>query len=207
MEQNLSSDLEARKRDHKIMITDEAIEKVPFIRYKAIAEEHYDTIQKLAKDVLKISKEQNNSNEVAIVYSLDWERLAERGQEYIGISLGDEHSINLAEDAVSYHLVHGSFKCVVVCMHNHPNLSKLSLDDVKFFLGNESVKMIAAVTNLGSIFYMIKPDNFDWDSAVDLYNEAISIHNLRPDNLKNAQEAANHFLKNCNQANIIYGYK
>ena len=28
----------AKKRDHKIMITDEAIEKVPFVKYKKIPE-------------------------------------------------------------------------------------------------------------------------------------------------------------------------
>ena len=121
----------------------------------------------------------------------------------MGVSLGDEHSLNLAEDATSYHLIHSSFRCIVVCMHNHPNLSKLSLDDVKFFLSNESVKMLAVVTNLDNIFYLIKPDNFDWDAAVDLYNEAISIHNLQPDNLKAAQDAANHFLNNCSKTNII----
>lgn len=200
-------DLESRKRNHKVLITDEAIEKVPYIRYKSIPEEHYNVIQIIAKDVLKIAKEQNDSNEVAIVYSLDWEQLAKSGQDYMGISFGDEHSIDLAEDPVSYYLIHSSLNCVVICMHNHPNLSKISLDGVKFFLRNESVKMLAAVTNLGSIFYIIKPDVFDWNAAADLYNEAVNVHNLHPENLKNAQDAANYFLNNCSRANIIYGYK
>lgn len=34
----------AKKRDHKIMITDEAINKVPRVQYKEIAEEEYDNI-------------------------------------------------------------------------------------------------------------------------------------------------------------------
>ena len=63
------NDLEmAKKRDHKIVITDEAIKKVPRIQYKNIPESEYDTIQELAKTVLQISKDENNSNEVAITY-------------------------------------------------------------------------------------------------------------------------------------------
>ena len=47
-------DLEmAKKRDHKIMITDEAIKKVPRIAYKNIPESEYNTIQELAKNVFK----------------------------------------------------------------------------------------------------------------------------------------------------------
>ena len=35
----------AKKRNHKIMITDEAIKKVPRIAYKNIPESEYNTIQ------------------------------------------------------------------------------------------------------------------------------------------------------------------
>lgn len=50
------SDLEmAKKRDHKIMITDEAIEKVPFVKYKKIPESEYLMLQELAKEVLIVS--------------------------------------------------------------------------------------------------------------------------------------------------------
>ncbi len=46
-------DLEmAKKRDHKIMITDEVIKKVPRVQYKNIPESEYNTIQKLARIVL-----------------------------------------------------------------------------------------------------------------------------------------------------------
>lgn len=61
----------AKKRNHKIMITDEAVKKVPKIRYKEIPEKEYDNICDLVKNVLRISKDENNSNEVAITYSLD----------------------------------------------------------------------------------------------------------------------------------------
>ena len=52
----------AKKRDRKIMITNEAIRKVPRIKYKNIPESEYNTIQELARNVLRISKNENNSN-------------------------------------------------------------------------------------------------------------------------------------------------
>lgn len=59
MSNNLK-DLEfAKKRDHKIMITDEAINKVPYVRYKEIREDEYDNLQEIARQVLQISKDEN----------------------------------------------------------------------------------------------------------------------------------------------------
>ena len=62
----------AKKRDHKIMITDEAIEKVPLVHYKDIPKEVYPILQDLAKEVLRVSKEENDSNEVALTFSLEF---------------------------------------------------------------------------------------------------------------------------------------
>lgn len=56
------SDLEmAKKRDHKIIITDEAINKVPLVQYKEIPETEYDNLRELARQVLQISKDENDS--------------------------------------------------------------------------------------------------------------------------------------------------
>ena len=83
MSNNLN-DLEmAKKRDHKIMITDEAINKVPRVQYKEISETEYDNLQELARQVLQISKDENDSNEVAVTYSLESTRLIEKGERYI----------------------------------------------------------------------------------------------------------------------------
>lgn len=65
----------SKKRDHKIMITEEAIRKVPFIRYREIPEDEYEIIHELAKQVLQLSKDENGSNEVAITYSFDSKKL------------------------------------------------------------------------------------------------------------------------------------
>ena len=68
----------AKKRDRKITISEEAINKVPRIQYKGIPEKEYDNVCALAKEVLRISRDQNDSNEVAITYSLESARCIER---------------------------------------------------------------------------------------------------------------------------------
>ena len=192
----------AKKRDHKIMITDIAIEKVPYINYKGIPEEEYEIIRELAKSVLRIAKENNNSDEVAITYSMDVDKL-EHNDEMFGISFGDEHTVNPLEDTLSYHLIMSSTNCVILSLHNHPSLSKISLADVQFFIKYDSIKMIVIITNLGSIFYMVKTDKYNKGKAIDLYNKAVDYH-YKASGLKGYQNAADQFINECFTVGIIH---
>ena len=45
-----------------------------------------------------------------------------------------------------------------VVIHNHPSLSKVSLQDVWLFIKYAAVKMIVVITNLGAIDYIVKTD-------------------------------------------------
>ena len=84
------NDLEmAKKRSHKIMITDVSIKKVPLIKYREIPESEYLMLQDLVKEVLLVSKNDNDSNEVALTYSLDYRNLIAEGKEFMGVALGD----------------------------------------------------------------------------------------------------------------------
>ena len=201
--ENISDLKMAKKRDHKITITDEAIEKVPRIQYKNIPESEYNTIQELAKNVLQISKNENNSNEVAITYSMDSTERIQKGEEYIGVSLGSEHEVDPISNTTAYHLVSSAKACIVIVLHNHPSLSDFSLSDVQFLLRYASIKMMVVVTNLGSISYLVKGNGYIYEKAVELFNEAVSSNNEARD-LKSLQKAADHFLKNCYMAGIDY---
>lgn len=197
-------DLEmAKKRDHKIMITDEAIRKVPRIQYKNIPEKEYDTIQELARNVLRISKNENNSNEVAIIYDMDSMERIQRGEEYIGVALGDEHQVNPISSTIAYHLVVSAKECIVIVLHNHPSLSNFSLSDVQFLLQYANIKMMVVITNLGSISYLVKGNEYTYEKAVGLFNEAVDANNEAKD-LKGLQKAADYFLRNCYKAGIEY---
>lgn len=193
----------AKKRDHKIMITDEAINKVPKIKYKNIPENEYDILWDLAKNVLKISKDENDSNEVAITYSLDSAKLIEQGERYIGVVLGAEHDVDPISNTTAYQLIYTSRDCVVIVLHNHPSLSDFSLSDIQFLLKYQTVKMMVVVTNLGNISYLVKNKKYDFGKAIILFNEAVDKNN-KADNLKDLQDAADYFLKNSYNIGIDY---
>lgn len=193
----------AKKRTQKIMITDMAIKKIPLIKYKEIPESEYLMLQELAKEVLVVSKNENNSNEVALTYSLDYRNLIAEGKEFMGVALGDEHSVDPCMNTVAYHLITTSIQCVVIVLHNHPSLSKFSLEDVKFFLSNGAVKMMVVVTNLGNISYLVKKENYNRKKAIEIYNRAVSVHN-EGSNILDYQKAVFGFLSNCHEANIVY---
>ena len=193
----------AKKRDRKIMITNEAIRKVPRIKYKNIPESEYNTIRELARNVLRISKNENNSNEVAITYGMNSVERIQKGEEYIGVALGSEHGVDPISNTMAYHLVSSAEDCIVIVLHNHPSLSDFSLSDIQFLLRYASVKMMVVVTNLGSISYLVKGKGYVYERAVALFNEAVSSNNEARD-LKGLQKAADHFLKNCYMVGIDY---
>lgn len=203
MELHELSNLEmAKKRNHKIPITDKAIEKVPFIKYREIPTEEYEIIHNLAKQVLQLSKDKNDSNEVAITYSFDKEKALSQ-EEVIAIQFGDEHSVNPLADALTYHLIMSSKECTVISLHNHPSLSLISVTDIRFFLQYGSIKLLIIITNLGHISYMVKTSSFNYSKAVSLLNQAIQQSNASS-NLKGYQDAAKHFISNCYTTGIIY---
>lgn len=195
----------AKKRNRKIFITDEAIAKVPKISYKEIPEKHYDVIQELAKQVLIASRDKNNCNEVAVTYSLDSEKLVEQGKQYVSISYGDEHSVDPCSDTESNHLIVSTVKCIVIVLHNHPSLSKISLQDVQFLLQYHSIKMIVAITNLGKISYLVKTDQYSFENAYELFREAVYKVD-RADDLKSYKKGTDYFLNHCNKTGLIYEY-
>ena len=127
-------------------------------------------------------------------------------EKYIGIAFGDEHEVDPMESTTAYHLIMSSEPCVVIVLHSHPSLSKLSLTDVRFFLEHDSVKMIVAITNLGRASYLVKKETYSYEKAIRIFNDAVTLHNQAKEkqSLKRTQKAADYFLKNCFEAGIVY---
>jgi proteasome lid subunit RPN8/RPN11 len=199
------SDLEATKRDHKVEITDIAISKIPYIKYREIPEDQYETLQSLAKAVLKISRDENDCNEVAIAYDLDGPQKELDGEEYLAWAKGDEYSVEPMSDTETNHVIVSAKGCVVVILHNHPNLSKISLEDVMFMLRLPTIKMVVAVTNRGAIGYIVKTEDYEKNrlAAYKLMEEAVERNNRAVD-FKQKQDACDYFLHNCYKVGLIY---
>lgn len=205
MENDLNSMEMAKKRNHKIEITDEAISKVPSVKYRYIPENQYEILTELAREALIISRDDNESNEVAITYRMcDVSKLSEdQRTKVVGIALGDDHSVDPEEDTVSYHLLNATTDCIVIIVHNHPSLSRISLADIRYLLRYHSLKMIVAVTNLGSISYLVKSERYDREKAVDLYDKCVDMYN-EADTLKEYKKATAYFLYNCYETGLVH---
>ena len=131
----------SKKRDRKVMITEEAINKVPYIEYREIPKEEYEIIYRLTKQVLQLSKEENDSNEVAITYSFDSDKAISQ-EEVVGVQFGDEHSVNPLADALTYHLIMSSKECMVELLnqtiqkYNESTDLKGYQEATRFFISN-----------------------------------------------------------------------
>ena len=198
----MDNEMESNKRDHKVEITDIAISKVPYVRYREIPEEYYETLHQLARIVLELARDHNDSNETAITYSLD-DSILNADDAELAVSYGDEHSVAPFNNTDAFHMVLSARDCVVIILHNHPSLSKISLSDVGYLFGYETLKMIVAVTNMGSINYIVKTDSYDRDEGLLLYREAVTrLGEAR--NLREKQEATDYFLNNCFRVGLIF---
>ena len=190
---------QAKKRTEKIYITDIAIQKVPYIRYKNFSEKQNMIMRQLARDVLSLSKEFNDSNEVAITCDIG----ADMPLDEYGISYGTEHSVQITSDTLSNHILTSADSVSVVILHNHPLSQTFSLEGIRFFLVYSTVAVISVVSNQGTIHYLYKDKQYDFHKAFALFKEfaAKATKNLT---VKEHYDLALSFLKQCGEAGLFY---
>lgn len=201
-------DLFDNKRDHKVLVTKQAIEKVKNLRIVSLSAYDNELIQIMTKKVLEYSAVKNNHNEVAITF-----KLFQKPDEIpvYGIAFGTEHNVNPESDSTSSIIINQmeegtstlESNCVVVLTHNHPSLSGISLDDVGYFLIKDKLKLLIAVTNLGKIFYIMKTNRYDRSAAFSLFKEAMALEK-EASSLRDKQTAANHFLAEAFNVGISF---
>lgn len=190
---------QAKRRDRKIYITDIAIDKVPFIRYKDFDDNKNKMMQELAKDLLMVAKEENDSNEVAFTCDLH----AEIPFDEIGVSFGTEHEVDILSDTLSNHLIVSQKSVAVVLLHNHPSTQTFSLEDIQFFLQYPHIEVIVVVSNQGTVHYLMRDNDYDVNKAFDLFKECIE----GLDENSSMQElylSSLSFLAKCSEAGLYY---
>lgn len=190
---------QAKRRDRKVYITDIAIDKVPYIKYDGFTEERNRIMQELAKDVLLLSKERNDSNEVAITCDLG----AENPLGSFGVSLGTEHEVDILADTLSNHIIVSRESVAVVVLHNHPSTQTFSLQDIHFFIRHPMIEVIVVVSNQGTIHYLKRDIEYDYKKAFQLFQECIC--ELGKDSPKMEMYMASlTFLAKCSEVGLFY---
>ena len=113
---------QAKKRDHKIVITDVAIEKVPYIEVTGLSNDVCKAIQDEHKEILRIAKAKNDSNEVLTIMTAD-------GLEKIRI-FGDEFEVNPSNEPKAIVIFNQAKRREIMYLHNHPSTNSFSLADI-----------------------------------------------------------------------------
>ncbi len=189
----------AKKRDKKVYITDIAINKVPLVQYNGFTDNQNQLMQKLAQEVLTVSKEQNDSNEVAITCDLG----ADNPLEVYGVSFGTEHEVDVRADTLSNHILVSQKSVAVVVLHNHPSTQTFSIQDIRFFIEFSVLEVMVVVSNQGTIHYLRREENYNLKKAAALFNECVE--NLEKDSpLTEVYLASLSFLAKSSEAGIYY---
>lgn len=137
-------------------ITDRNIDNVKPVITNGMDIEIATKIQDAHKEILKISKEQNNSFEVAQLYDKDF--------NIINTVVGTRDSVDLN--------ISNRSKAMYV-MHNHPNNESFSDRDISWLIRNPQVKYFSIVKNNGDAEMIHILDNFNKNIMIIEYNRLI----------------------------------
>lgn len=196
---NLKSLKMAKKYDKKVYITDIAINKVPFVQYKGFTDSQNQIMRELAQEVLTVSKDENDSNEVAITCDLG----VNNPLEVYGVSFGTEHEVDVRADTLSNHILVSRESVAVVVLHNHPSTQTFSIQDIRFFIEFSVLEVMVVVSNQGTVHYLKREESYDLKKAAALFNECVE--NLKKDSpLTEIYLAALLFLARCSEVGIYY---
>lgn len=134
-------------------ITDKVIENVPVVNVPGYTDKQCKFIQQQHKELLKFSKDENASKEVAFVFRSE---LTERN-EYKG-----------TEDKVDFGTGLFGKGSNLFIMHNHPKNSGFSDDDMLQFIADDNIKTLSIVKNNGDVEVITKDVGY---SAKDVFIE------------------------------------
>ena len=136
-------------------ITDERINKIPLINLGSLSSEQNIKLQQACKNLLDFMRNEPLGTEGAIILNSSADEInrykAEKANGNVKLKLVDENHI---------------------AIHNHPDGLIFSIRDVETFIECESLRILGAVGNNGTVYFIEKTDNFD-DYFFDYYMKEI----------------------------------
>ena len=155
-----------QKRTTKLMITQDTIDRVPCIRLFEFTTEEEKFIQHLHKEVLIYAMNKNESNEVGILVDMrTWESI---------LIKGNRNSIDMGNSERARELLKTAPNRSLIFLHNHPNNTIFSSNDLRSFCANESLFMMTAICNNGNIHVLAKGFNFSPAAVMLAHNKGVS---------------------------------
>lgn len=188
------SELEqAKRRDHKILITETAINKVGFVKPTDFSDVQASLMMSKHKELLNVAKTQNNSNEVLFIENLDFSNEVR--------ILGNEFVVSPGNNPFAVSVIANAKRQSLVYLHNHPSTNTFSIGDIDTFVCERAIKAISVVTNQGEVYILNKLDNYSFDGTRKLLTE---IYNSYLDREIDNKDFVKKFLKRCREGGIEY---
>ena len=217
--ENAATEIEKEKlSDYYFSVT--AISNIPLVHFPGFSEKECKRVQEMSKEVMRLSKNRNNYKEVCISYRKD----SENDEENI-IVFGDYNKVPFMDNEQLRTLIEQMNKennVVIVSIHNHPNNSNFSINDLLVFSVNPSIKLMVIINKEGNISFLERNSNRDLNNIVSrtitefvpdynervnkLKKESFSIADLIPD-VHTRKEIYKESIKGLQQNGVLYsGY-
>ena len=154
---------QAKTRDKKIDITDIAIDKADAPDIPYFSPEQNRIFKELNKEVLRIAKNENDSDEVAILF--DPHTLS---YEY---ELGTTTSVNVFNNPLARDLIRNANENNLFLLHNHPSTKIFSYSDIGVLLMNDKLGGMTAVANNGVVSTVYKTSKYSARQALSVMKD------------------------------------
>lgn len=185
---------QAKKRDHKIFITDIAIDKVPYVKVDELSKTLCEAIQQEHKEILRISKTKNDSNEVLSLMLINLKETPIR-------VLGNEFRVDPNTDPRAISLFSRSNRQEIMYLHNHPSTNIFSLVDIMAFIFQGEIGLLSVVTNQGEVYILYKTSKYNFIVSSKLFKEIYM--DYQSGELEHGA-AVKKFLKVCIKGGVMY---
>lgn len=151
-------------------------------------------MQECHKELLRISKNRNESNEVLLIDDLNF-------KEEI-VLMGDEFTVAPSKNPFAVSRIAHSDRQTLVYMHNHPSTNNFSVGDIDTFICEGAIKTITVVTNQGEVYVLNKLKNYDYTKSRTILTE---IFRSFPNGEIEDKEFVAEYLKCCREGGVEYG--
>lgn len=151
-------DFRQKRRNRPIKITDVAISKIRYTKFDGFNSIQEEFIKQKHQELLIEAKKLNlkyNSNRMEVGILIDihtWEHW---------FIMGTNNEVSINNNPEAHYRLETAHKNQLMFMHNHPSTGTFSGADLKYFCNHDTLYIITALGNDGTIYSLTKTPEFN----------------------------------------------
>ena len=145
-------------------------------------------------ELLKIAKDENDSNEVLLINDLEF-------KSEVSV-LGGEFKVSPGENPFAVSVISNAKRQSLIYLHNHPSTNNFSVGDIDTFVCESAIKTMSVVTNQGEVYVLNKTAAYNYNNIRTMLNEIYK--SFDGDEIDN-KAFVSEFLKRCKEGGVEYG--